>query len=419
MKSNIFRITVRQLLKFFFLMHLLVNSTADCPTACDCKWKDGKKSVICDESNLEFIPENLDAGVLVFHFVGNSLLKLQDDVFRLAGLSNVQKIHVTKCNVKYIEPHAFRTLKNLVELDLSYNAISIVPSLAFVPIPDLRELKLNHNPILKIGDYAFTHVRQLVRLEVTACRIGYVDQNAFTGLENTLKWLKLNKNRIRNVKPETFTALRGISELDLSDNPLNCTCVLAPLRDWMSSRSMSTSSLPVCHFPEFNMNKSWDKLRSDDFACPPSVHAPVRLVNAYEGDNVTLMCRIAGDPAPRVSWTLRNRPLSNSSIGTSYPIPKKRSYLVHSVADNFSNLTILSLEMQDTGQYVCIAENKAGKVIADIVLTIEKAPLGTILSEKTVLIGIVAVTVSNDQHYCSGGGVDQKSITIDHRRLLF
>lgn len=50
--------------------------------------------------------------------------------------------------------------------------------------------------------------------------------------------------------------------------------------------------------------------------------------------------------------------------------------------------------MQDTGQYVCIAENKAGKVIAEIGLTIEKAPMGAILSERVVLIGILLVTVS-------------------------
>lgn len=373
-----------------------------CPSFCECKWKDGKESVICVNANLTSIPTKLDAtGVLVLHLAGNLLFKLSNDVFFSSGFSNLQKLYLVRCNIKYIEPRAFYMLKNLVDLDLSENAFSIVPSLAFLPVPDLRELKLNGNYILKIGGYAFVNVRRLVQLEISHCRIGYVDENAFSGLENTLRVLKLNKNRLYNVQPRAFTSFKALQTLDLSENPLNCTCELRPLRDWMYEKGLSThgtnvgsgGSLPICHFAHQKTNVSWHQLSADDFACLPSVYAPSRAVTAYEGDNVTLACRIdGGSPMPKMTWTLRNRVLSNSTFG--YPVTDKRSYLIHSVADNYSNLTILSLEMQDTGEYVCVAENKAGKVIADVALTIEKAPIGTIISERMVLIGIVATTVS-------------------------
>lgn len=393
-KNYYLRITASRFLRICFTMYFFVYyCTGDCPNVCDCKWKDGKESVICVNTNLTSIPKNLDPGILVFHFVGNSLLKLSNDAFELAGLLNLQKLYLIKCNIKYIDRYAFRTLKNLVDLDLSYNVLTIVPSQAFAPIPDLRELKLNGNPILKIGGYAFTHVHQLIRLEISECRIGYVDRKAFSGLEHTLELLKLNKNRLTNVYPETFTILQTLHALDFNDNPLNCSCIIRPLRDWIISRNLSTGKFPLCRYPLYNSNKSWDKLQSDDFACLPSIQAPIKNVNAYEGDNVTLMCKIDGTPAPDVRWTLRNRVLSNNTLG--YPVMNKRSYLIHSLSNNYSNLTILALEMQDTGEYVCIAENKAGKVIANIALMIEKAPIGTILSEKVVLIGILLTTVSD------------------------
>lgn len=374
-------------------MCLCVNhSEASCPGVCDCKWKDGKESVMCINTNLTTIPVNLDAGVLVFNFVGNSLVRLDDDVFERAGLLNLQKLHLIRCNIKVIERYAFRNLNNLVDLDLSYNAFNIVPSQAFAPIPGLRELKLNGNPILRISKLAFVHVHELIRLEIAECRIGYIDENGFQGLGQTLEWLKLSNNRLVNVKPQTFTILRALHGIELNDNPLNCSCEARPLRDWMLDRSLSSSASPVCRYPVHNFNKSWEKLQDDDFACLPSVHAPFKIINAYEGDNVTLACKVGGTPTPNVKWTLRNRVLLNNSLGQ--PVKNKRSYLIQSVSNSYSNLTILSLEMQDTGEYVCIAENKAGKVITDIVLTIEKSPMGTILSERVVLIGILLTAVS-------------------------
>lgn len=366
-------------------------SVAECPNVCDCKWKDGKESVMCINTNLTTIPENLDAGIQVLHFIGNSLITLKNDAFESAGLPNLQKLHLVKCNIKFIDRYAFRTLTNLVVLDLSYNVLTIVPSLAFAPIPDLRELKLNGNPILKIGSYAFTHVHQLERLEIAECRIGYIDEKAFNGLENTLELLKLNKNRLVNVKSETFIIMEALQDFDLTDNPLNCSCMIRTLKNWVLSRGISQRKMPSCAHPQHNVNKSWEKLQENDFACLPSIYAPIKIVTAYEGDNVTLTCRIGGTPSPNVKWTLRNRVLLNSTFG--YPVMNKRSYLVHPVLDNFSNLTILELEMQETGEYVCVAENKAGKVIADIVLILEKPPIKTILSERVVLIGILVTAV--------------------------
>ncbi|XP_065206727.1 uncharacterized protein LOC135836067 [Planococcus citri] len=379
-------------LRIICIMCLVVSfCEASCPGACDCKWKDGKESVMCVNTNLTTIPLNLDGGILVFNFVGNSLVRLDDDVFERAGLLNLQKLHLVRCNIKVIERYAFRNLNNLVDLDLSYNAFNVVPSQSFAPIPGLRELKLNGNPILKIGKQAFVHVHELIRLEVAECRIGYIDENGFQGLGQTLEWLKLSNNRLVNLKPQTFTTLRALHGIELNDNPLNCSCDVRPLRDWMLDRSLSSSASPVCRYPAHNFNKSWEKLQDDDFACLPSVHAPFKIINAYEGDNVTLACKVGGTPTPNVKWTLRNRVLLNGTFG--HPVKNKRSYLIQSVSNNYSNLTILSLEMQDTGEYVCIAENKAGKVITDIVLTIEKSPMGTILSERVVLIGILLTAV--------------------------
>ena len=361
-----------------------------CTGLCDCKWKNGKESATCVNVKLTEIPKGLDAGTQVLNLTGNKLTTLQKDAFVEAKLLNLQKVYLSKCHIKNLDRYAFRKLINLVELDLSYNSLSAVPSHVFDSVSELRELKLSGNPIQRIVNDAFVRVPTLVRLELSECLLGTVEARAFSGLENTLEWLKLDKNKLVNVKSSTLTALQNLHGLELAENPWNCSCELRPLREWMLRQNIPYDVPPVCIHPPRLKEKAWDRLDLDEFACVPKITAPETLKTGVEGRNVTMSCNIGGVPEPRVKWLWRNRVIANLS-GVPYSNGRKM-YMVH-VTDYTSNLTILTADMQDAGVYVCTAENKAGKVEASVTLAVLRRPPETGLSGRVLVASIIVAAL--------------------------
>ncbi|KAJ4429846.1 hypothetical protein ANN_22050 [Periplaneta americana] len=357
---------------------------------CDCKWKSGKESATCVNARLTEIPKGLDAGTQILNLTGNKLGTIEKDAFEEAKLLNLQKVYLSKCRIKTLDRHAFRLLINLVELDLSHNSLSAVPSHVFDSVPELRELKLSGNPIQRILNDAFIGVPTLVRLELSECLLGTVEARAFSGLENTLEWLKLDKNKLVNVKSSTLIAMQNLHGLELAENPWNCTCELRPLREWMLRQNIPYDVPPVCTHPPRLKDKAWDKLDLDEFACKPNITASEAVTTGVEGRNVTMSCNIGGIPEPRVKWLWRNRVIANLS-GVPYSNGRKM-YMVH-VTEYASNLTISTADMQDAGMYVCTAENKAGKVEAQVTLSVLRRPPDTGLSGRVLVASIIVAAL--------------------------
>lgn len=372
---------------FIILSFCSKSLLSDCPRLCECKWKSGKESVICANANLSSVPLHLDSGTQLLDLTFNNIVTVKHDEFSNAGLLNLQKIYLSKCRLKNVDRYAFRNLTNLVELDLSYNYIPIIPSHIFESIPELRELKLSGNPIQRIINNAFIHLAQLNKLELSDCKIGTIEARALVGLEKSLEWLKLDRNKLSEVKSASFTILQNLHELEIAGNPWNCSCKLRPLREWMLKRNIPFGAPPVCQYPNRLSSKSWDKLELDEFACVPEIIALETKTQGVEGKNVTLTCHIAGIPEPNVRWLLKNKVISNLS-GTPYSSGKKL-YIVH-LQNSSSDLTILAADVQDAGVYVCTAENKAGRSEASVTLAVSKKPLETSFNKKSLIASIIA-----------------------------
>lgn len=361
-----------------------------CPAVCECKWKSGKEAVLCLNANLSSIPPSLDAGTQVIDLTGNNLEEIGRDAFSKAELLNLQKVFVAKCRIRTLDRYAFRKLKNLVELDLSYNVLSAVPSHVFDSIAELRELKLSGNPIVRVLNDAFNHIPQLVRLELSDCRLSTVEPRAFSGLEKTLEWLKLDKNRISNVKSSTLTSLENLHGMELFTNPWNCSCALRDLREWMLRHNIPSSLAPVCRSPKRLNGKSWDRLSLEDFACFPTISAESEEFRGTEGENVTLSCLVSGTPDPVVRWYWKNRLLPNISSGVTNSA--KRPYIIR-VLNKVSRLTILNLDLQDAGVYLCTAENNAGRVEGNVTLQVARRVREVGLSWNVLLASIIVAVL--------------------------
>ncbi|CAH1737967.1 unnamed protein product [Aphis gossypii] len=354
------------------------GARADCPAACECKWRSGKESAICAAANMTAVPRHLDYGTQLLDLTDNPLYRLGKDAFADADLLNLQKLYLSQCRIKSLDRYAFRKLNNLVELDLSHNSIPVVPSAVFESVPELRELKLNGNPIMRVPNGAFARVPRLVRLDVSGCRVALLESTAFAGLENSLEWLRLDNNQLREVKPSTVVSLTRLHGVQLHDNPWNCSCKLRPLREWMARRNVPYGAPPVCKTPVRLAQTPWDKLDLDDFACEPHSAPVSAVVVVTEGDNATVSCRMYGVPIPSSRWTRNDRPLAPT--GRSVPVTEGR----------YTNLTIVSAVAQDGGSYACELENRSGSSRSNVtVVVVKRSPDLVLGADRYALPGLI------------------------------
>ena len=91
----------------------------------------GKRWVECRDKGQISIPEKVDIETQVLDLSGNNLQILPREVFSRRGLLNLQKLFLSDCKLGQIDPTAFRGLTNLVELNLSGNLLTSVPTATF------------------------------------------------------------------------------------------------------------------------------------------------------------------------------------------------------------------------------------------------------------------------------------------------
>ena len=367
-----------------------------CPAKCECKWRGGKESVSCHNAGLVEIPKRLEPTVQVVDLSGNPLGQLSSQIFRRLELVHLQRILMARCSLKQIDRSAFNGLTNLIDLDLSNNLLTSVPSHALESIPQLRELKLNGNPLIRLNNHALAAVSQLVRLEMANCQLKALEARAFHGLE-LLEWLRLEGNLIENLQVATLGSLRSLRGVDLHHNPWDCTCSLRPVRSWLAARNMPFSVPPLCISPGRLRGQSWNRIAMDELACPATVQAAQAVVQVHSGEAATMTCHVQSDPEASVTWFFADRLITNmshSSITSNrlsdgvvqverqvQDMQQTVYYIRESgTTEKTSHLELSSVRQHDSGVYFCWAANKSGKVSANVTLVV-KGVVGAASSE--------------------------------------
>lgn len=76
--------------------HNGVSGGGGCPAKCSCKWRSGKKTVQCISADFRLIPGGIDNDTQVLDLTGNPLQRIHDRAFLTLGLTNLQKIFLTR-----------------------------------------------------------------------------------------------------------------------------------------------------------------------------------------------------------------------------------------------------------------------------------------------------------------------------------
>ena len=403
---------------FFVTMILMSNPSScqsNCPAKCTCIWKNGKQTTNCESQGLISIPAGIQASTQVLNLNSNKLHILPSKVFQERGLINLQKVFLSKCQLATIHRDALIQLTNLVELDISFNVLTSIPSDPFEATPALRRLVLNNNPIGSIRANSFSLTPNLNALDLSGCQIDSIEAGAFKGL-SSLQFLKLEGNRLATLSFLVLQDLPPLYSLDLHSNPWNCDCLLRPAREWMIRNNVPQSVPPTCSGPDKLTGNMWNSLALDDFACPPSILSRDTDITAMIGNNASFTCITRAQPEAKISWLIEDviyRNLSSpgqppgtsmsSSQSSQTQISDRKNDRLSFTEDRSSGpglvsatLTIINLESGDNGKsYVCYAENSAGiasKAFTVSVLNLSGSVVGgwTKVETASGIIGLVA-----------------------------
>ncbi|CAG9858005.1 unnamed protein product [Phyllotreta striolata] len=375
---------------FVWLAEMSNGMSGVCPVACTCKWKGGKRTVECMERGLITIPDGIDPETQVLDLSGNNLQILHRETFNRTGLVNLQRVFLRSCRIGQIDNLAFRGLANLIELDLSHNLLTGVPSGTFRDIPFLRDLIISNNPIQKIESQAFQSIHGLVKLDVSNCEIQNVAPKAFEGIE-MLESLKLNGNRLSELRLRTIETLSRLHGVELHDNPWHCDCRLRSVKDWLVRNNIPYPESPRCSGgPERVLHKTFAELHIDDFACKPEILPATRFVEAVSEDNATINCRTNAVPTAHIRWYCNGKLLTNNSNFSPHQ-------MVHIFEDGKqekrSSLVITNVQEGDVGEFYCVAENRAGSTEANFTLRVSLRPLGITSLGNGQIAGLSAALV--------------------------
>lgn len=141
--------------------------------------------------------------------------------------------------------------KSLLSLDLSHCDVVDVPRGSLDGLRNLTALSLRGNPLRLEAGRPLLRLATLAELDLSACELEAVPAGVLDGLAGLrrlyldgnslhtvargvlprgLHHLDLSGNQIRDAPTAVISSLRNLTKLELSDNPITCTCSLIGLQ---------------------------------------------------------------------------------------------------------------------------------------------------------------------------------------------
>ncbi|XP_052770043.1 uncharacterized protein LOC128209841 [Mya arenaria] len=178
----------------------------------------------------------------------------------LSGLGLLHTLDLSYNNIQTVENQAFSLMPNLVELRMSKQTrvinfaqdafqgiesslehllldLNRISYTQFWPLletlTNLVELNLEGTGLTEIRDYTFQNNQKLSNLHIKSNSISSINQKTFFGPRNTLRVLDLSLNRLTTISACLFSDFQPKPTFYFTGNPLNCTCDLTWLFDWV------------------------------------------------------------------------------------------------------------------------------------------------------------------------------------------
>ncbi|PWA29396.1 hypothetical protein CCH79_00017633 [Gambusia affinis] len=236
-----------------------------CKTRCDCEERENVLNINCENKGFTTVSQ-LQAPpnkVLQLFLNANFLSRLNANEFVSYG--NVTSLHLGNNGLQEIQTGAFNALRFLKRLHLNNNNLEVIKEDTFAGLESLEYLQADYNYISTIEPGAFSKLNKLKVLILNDNLLLSLPPNIFRFV--LLTHLDLRGNRLKMLPfAGVLEHIGGIMEIQLEENPWNCTCDLIPLKSWLDTISVFVGDI-VCETPFRLHGKDITQLIKQDL-CP-------------------------------------------------------------------------------------------------------------------------------------------------------
>ncbi|XP_033978832.1 SLIT and NTRK-like protein 3 [Trematomus bernacchii] len=220
-----------------------------CPLGCTCNLhiSDLGLTVNCKESGFlnvsQLTPRPLNGRKL--YLSGNLIQRIYSTDFW--NFSSLDLLHLGNNRISYLQEGAFSSLPTLRSLYLNGNNLERLSPHMFLGLQDLRYLYFEYNEIHQIDPGTFNSMPSLQLLFLNANLLQSLPLGVFSGVN--LARLNLRNNHLLLLPMEgVLEHLTGLRQVDLQQNPWECSCEAAPLKRWLEGLSaVVVVGEVVCH----------------------------------------------------------------------------------------------------------------------------------------------------------------------------
>ncbi|XP_015187059.1 PREDICTED: slit homolog 2 protein-like [Polistes dominula] len=172
-------------------------------------------------SNNNINDESCRADVRILDLSRNELTRLPNNG-PLAGLRQLQELHLQRNSIAEIDSRALVGLTVLRIFNASYNSLASLPEGLFGSTRELREIHLAHNGLGDLPKGIFTRLEWLLVLNLAGNRLdsNQIDETSFLGLIRLIV-LDLSYNLLTRIDARMFKDLLFLHILDLRNNSID------------------------------------------------------------------------------------------------------------------------------------------------------------------------------------------------------
>ena len=236
-----------------------------CKSRCFCEERENILNINCENKGFTTVsqyqpPQNK---ICQLFLNGNFLSRLNPNEF--VHYSNVTSLHLGNNGLQEIKTGAFTGLKNLKRLHLNNNILESIKEDTFAGLESLEYLQADYNYISSIEAGSFNKLNKLKVLILNDNLLPSLPNNVFRFV--MLTHMDLRGNRLKTLPfAGVLEHIGGIMEIQLEENPWNCTCDLIPLKAWLDTISVFVGDI-VCETPFRLHGKDVTQLIRQDI-CP-------------------------------------------------------------------------------------------------------------------------------------------------------
>lgn len=242
-----------------------------CPIPCYCSTYSISGTLIhCQERNIESIsdlePPPLNPRKLIL--AGNIIHRIYKSDFTEYG--TLEMLHLGNNQIEMIHEHSFQNLTKLQKLYLNGNHLTSINSGTFTGLSSIEYLYLEYNAISEISSGTFSVMPKLKVLYLNNNLLKILPDHIFSGVPLTK--LNLKSNQFLNIPlGKVLEELTLLTQIDLHENPWDCTCNLAGLQKWIQMHKMTIISDVFCQTPKELAKMELKTLDKEDL-CPELVN---------------------------------------------------------------------------------------------------------------------------------------------------